>query len=691
MISHNPSPEPRKQEIDPVWVLGPDGPVAAAKDHYEKRPEQLHLTRHIDRAFEQGYHLVAEAGTGIGKSYAYLIPAIKWALQSRRKTVISTHTISLQEQLIRKDIPIIHKCLGVDFVAILAKGRSNYLCLRRLQQARQRGATLFDTAEHFETLEYLSNWVLDTRDGSLSDLAVKPPGDVWEMVCSDKYACPGKQCSHQDHCFYQIARRRIYSADIIVANHALVFSDLALKQQGGKVLPNFGMVVLDEAHNIENVASKHFGLRVSNYQLFFMLNRLFNTRTHKGILAGLPDERAITLIGRLRSATQMFYDEVMGYYDEFAYARDSDKGNGRIRETGVFNNVLSMPLAELGNRLRELAKTLSENDSQRLEVESYAMRCMDFSATIQGFITQQLQEHVYWVESSQRPANRLTQICAAPLHIGPILQKTLFEPCRSVIMTSATISTRGQKCKAEEVMPVMDEAQKRGFEFFTSRLGLKSCEAIQLGSPFDYCRQVKVYVAGNLPLPREDEDAFLEKASRTVKHFLRQTMGKAFVLFTNFKQLNAMADNLEGFCQRHDLTLLVQGRDLDRSRLLHKFQEDVNSVLLGTDSFWQGVDVPGETLSNVIIVKLPFSVPDHPLLQGRLEQIEANGGSGFFDYQLPEAILKFKQGFGRLIRTAKDQGIVVILDPRVVRKQYGRAFLQALPDCEVEIIRDEEY
>jgi len=663
-------------ELNPTWFLGPDGPVARQMNSYEQRPQQLQLARAIDDSLIHSQHLVAEAGTGIGKSFAYIIPTIRWALENEKKAVISTYTISLQEQLVQKDIPFIKRITDVDFRVSLAKGRGNYLCWRRLQQARKRGSTLFDDGDHLNLVEDIYQWALQTHDGTLSTLARPIPSIVWDMVCSDSHNCSGRKCDHFSSCFYQNARRHLFGSNIIIANHALLFSDLALRERGGKVLPNFEVVILDEAHNVEKVAGDHFGLRLSNFQVRFLLNRLFNPKTEKGILAAHRKNLSTKLLAHIHQSVDSFYQEVLNFYDAQHYSGD----NGRIRKSQSFADVLSAPLNELGAYLDNLAQDITE-ETERLEIKSYAKRSRDFALLANVFVNQDADDYVYWVEANQNPRYRRAVICASPLDVGPTLKKVLFDQYPSVIMTSATLSTKGKSTDQ------IDSDNNQGFSFFAERLGLQDFQTLQLGSPFDFQRQVEVYVEAYLPEARGQEEEFLIAASEAVKKYLIQSQGKAFVLFTNYKHLRQMAQRLEDFAGEHDFPLLIQGQGKDRSTLLNEFRQDTHSVLLGTDSFWQGVDVPGESLSNVIIVKLPFAVPDHPLLQARLEKINAEGRSGFFEYQLPEAILKFKQGFGRLIRTNNDRGIVVILDSRVVTKNYGRAFLNVLPPCPVHIIK----
>ncbi len=675
----------QNSKINPARFLGPDGPIAEQLEGYEVRPQQVAMSQAIDKAFQDGNCLVVEAGTGIGKSFAYIVAALAEALSGdRNKVVVSTHTISLQEQLILKDIPFIKKASGLDFRAVLVKGRGNYICWKRMQQAIQKGPTLFDDMNCAEILDEMNQWALGTKEGSLSDLDFIPPRAVWDSVNSDPNTCSGKNCSRHDSCFYQTARKRSFGADVLVVNHSLLFSDLALRQQNGKILPDYKYVILDEAHNVEGVASRHFGLRISNAQVTFLLRRLYNPKTNKGILVNKCNNQTIQLIDDVYQANEVFFEEV----DRFNETQKLSHGNGRVHGSDVFSNVLSGPFNKLRENLLDVAKD-SKDEQEKLEINAYAARCQEFSLGVSQFVSQSLEDMVYWIESRRGRFGLYGVICSAPLDIGPIMQKALFEPHSSVIMTSATISIKGERDKKDHEHHHDSHNNKvDGFEYFVSRIGLTDYHALQLGSPFDYRQQVKVYVESYLPEPRgNQEDDFMGMSVDAIKKYLTQTGGKAFILFTSFYHLNKMARNLEEFCRDNNILLLQQGRSQDRSALLEQFRYDTNSVLLGTDSFWQGVDVQGESLSNVIIYKLPFSVPDHPLLQARLEKIKETGGSPFFEYQVPEAVLKFKQGFGRLIRSQSDSGIVVILDPRVVTKRYGKAFLSALPDCHVEIVR----
>lgn len=649
-----------QEGLDAEKLLGPEGLVAGRWTDFESRPEQLEMARGVQKAMRNGSHLVVEAGTGIGKSFAYLAGAIDQALRKGGKVVISTYTINLQEQLIQKDIPFLGDILGEPFTARLAKGRNHYLCKRRLEYAIKRQMNLFE--DEGTMLMRIAEWARHTADGSLSDLPFVPSIHVWQAVQSEHGNCRGRKCPYFSKCFYGHTRRQLETADIIVANHALLFSDLVLKQSGAGILPEYKCVILDEAHNIEHVAEDHFGIRISQSSIAYLLDRLFEPKKRKGILAFMKNaDEARSLVKTCRQAMQVFFAQVQGW---FAHAGDAQCGRC---EAEFVDDNLSTAVKRLRLCLTKLAKHTHDQDEQ-FEILRYADQLAALESDVKDFLFQRKEGCVYWVEAERKRHQRLILRCA-PLDIGPYLKNHLFEVCRSVILTSATLS-----CGPEA---------ENGFSFFSSRVGLEKFTALQLGSPFDYQRQVKLYIETDLPEP--NDATFADAAAEAIKKYLLKSEGRAFVLFTSYSLLKETARRLEGWLAEQRMELFVQGGNLDRVRMLESFKRDTRSVLFGTDSFWQGVDVPGESLSNVIIVRLPFAVPTHPLVQGRIELLRQRGENPFFSYQLPTAIIKFKQGFGRLVRSKNDTGMVVVLDSRIVRKRYGRQFIKAIPPCRVEL------
>jgi len=634
-------------------LLGPLSPVAPALRGFSPRPEQLSMAEAVEEALAEGRHLVVEAGTGVGKSFAYLVPALLHLGGPRGPVVVATRTIALQEQLVTKDIPLLLKALGMhDLKVALAKGRGNYVCRRRTEMAFEEARGLFEDPAKVSEIARVRDWAAKSEDGSLADLPFRPSPEAWDACKAESGNCLHRQCPFYDGCAYQRSRRELYGARLIVANHALVFADLALREAGAKLLPDYDGIVLDEAHAIEEEAAENFGAQVSPYGVARQLGRFMGARRRTGLFGRAEVAPELyDLVEEVRRGLRGLFESV----DRFR-AGENEK---RMREPHAFEDPMTEPLSRLLVGLRERHGSIEDpglalewkSRTDRLEESLHAVRL------VHGLFDRDL---VYWAESGGRGGHSVLR--AAPMDVAPILRRALFSRVRCVVMTSATLKVGDS------------------FEHFKRRVGLEEPDELALGSPFDFRRQCKLLLYPQMPDPRDP--AHEEALAAEVKRLVLESKGGAFVLFTSYSALDrthrAVADDLA----KKGLFVLRQGGDQRTQDIVAAFRERDDCVLFATDTFWQGIDVRGRNLRLVILTRLPFAVPDHPLQQARLERIEEEGGDPFREYSLPQAVLKLRQGFGRLIRAHDDEGTVAILDPRIVTKPYGRTFLSSLPRCD---------
>ena len=617
----------------PDEVFGPGGALAAAHPGFEYRPGQLEMAQAVDAAFDAGGFVLAEAGTGTGKTLAYLVPAV----QSGRRVVISTATRTLQEQIARKDVPFLQERLGLDFSAMTMKGRENYLCNYRFEEFQARPHFEFvDEAGAFSTLQ---RWAGETETGDRAEVAGLPDrARFWRKISARADTCLGRRCPVYDDCHLVKMRRRAEQTQILIVNHFLLFADLAVRAGDfGQVIPDYDCLVIDEAHKIEAIATQYFGRRLSSWGV-----RELADDAARRAGAG-PDSKGVALAAA-ELATQAGR----------LFAPFKEAGDGRFplaAAPGASADAARALHGAVGRLAARLAGIQEEDVEWAEQIAALRRRCEEVSDDLVEILEGDDPDLVRWYEVKGNGVF----LHASPIDVSGPLRDHLFSRLRTAVLTSATLSVAGT------------------FEFVRRRVGIDDAEEVQVGSPFDYAEQGVLFLPRGLPEP--SRASFIAEASLVVRQLLAVSEGRAFLLFTSFTHLNAMREKLVA---ETDYPLLVQG-EAPREYLLQRFTRTPRAVLLGTASFWEGVDVPGADLSLVIIDRLPFAVPSDPLLVARLEDIRRQGGDPFLEYQLPDAVLALKQGAGRLIRTRRDVGILCNLDPRLTRRRYGAAFLASLP------------
>lgn len=631
----------------------------------EHRPQQEQMARATAAAFNDDEPLLFEAGTGVGKSLAYLLPGIIHAVDQSRQLLVSTHTIALQEQLESKDLPLCRRVFRsqpelapyAEFKSAILVGKANYLCPTRLATALRDKQELFSTPES-EELHRIAAWASTTSEGLRHELSPPPNPEVWDWVNADSSACSRKHCDC-DRCFYQRARTRIRQAHVIVVNHSLLF---ALMNAGGViesgasrgVLFPDDFVVLDEAHTVPEVATDHFGLRLSSYGIDRMLKYLFNPKTRRGLLSRHGDRYDQQLVIDALEASEQFF----GFLRERLLNKHAIV---RIREAGACEAWLDGPLLALIKAVTKRADALDEG-RDRDELLDQRGRLKTIQAGLRQWLDVADEKFVYWLERTGRRQTVVT-LRTAPLDIAPYLRDQLLGCGTSVVFTSATLASGGT------LVP------------FQKRIGADDARAVMVASPFDFERHMRVYVAGDIPLPSPREARLaIEALTDYVRFCALNVTGGSLVLFTSYSDMRLVAAALEDEFRAAGRPFFMQGAELSRTELTRRLQAAGNGILFGTDSFWAGVDVPGPSLSQVIVTRLPFDPPSHPIVEARSEWIRDHGGNPFNDLTLPDALIKFRQGIGRLIRTASDRGVITILDTRVLAKAYGRLFLGCLPN-----------
>lgn len=702
-------------------ILQPNGPLSQSLRGFEPRAQQQEMAANVIAAYNRNEIAMIEAGTGTGKSLAYLLPAVMWANQQKERTVISTNTITLQEQLINKDIPLLLRTLNLDLKAVLVKGMSNYICLRKLEDVKYELALL--SPQESEEMHKIDVWKENTQEGSRSDLSFVPSYSVWEKVCAESDTCNRNECPHYQNCHFFKARREAADAQLLVVNHHLLFADLASRAENDNynedaVLPLYSRLILDEAHNIEDIATEYFASKVSQMQILRVLGKLAaekNAKAHgklpllkdrlTDIFRNSPPGGVTSILTRLNidlpGVRRDLQTNTMEAFETFGqFVQELQNGGGMQDETipgerklrilpmhqthPAWSNEVLVAARKLIDSKRRYIQALNgletdlkelDNDrvndqtkSIRHDIAALSKRLNSHCTVLEDFVAAQPPaSQVRWIEVQPLRSMTNIQLIDADLDISKRLVNYLFSKFPTIVLCSATLTTNNQ------------------FDFFRRRLGItpellgnRRVTQNIYDSPFNYYQQAMLAVPSDLPSP--SDPSFNREASEKIWEAIQASHGNAFVLFTSYKMMQSCYVQLQKRLELNRYHVFKQGDD-NRQSLLNRFKATDRSVLFGTDSFWEGVDVAGEALRCVIIVKLPFKVPSEPIIQARTEAIAARGGDPFMEYSLPNAIVKFKQGFGRLIRNKKDRGCIICLDTRLLTKQYGKMFLDSLPGC----------
>lgn len=690
-------------EVDILPYFEKNGILSQKIDNFEYREEQKIMAQSIQKAINQNKKIIVEAGTGTGKTLAYLVPSIKWAIENQKKVIIATNTINLQEQLLNKDIPIVKLLMEQNFSYTLVKGRNNYVCKRLFAEISVKGNIDIDSfnTEQKEQLKYILAWGKKTENGDKSELPFEVNAEIWDLIQSSTELCIGRKCPYRTECFYMKTRRDKMEANILISNHHIFFADLNVRSNTDfdseyLILPKYDVVIFDEAHNIESVARSYFSVEISKYSFTRLLNRIYTKSSSKK-----RQESALskleTSIDKDKLGKESFYvnnleklkDSIIvlqgignDYFEEVRKVFDNGQEGGVKRtlnqlemkksnfleSTREKTKIFLDSLIELYDLLSAFNESLSEEKEKNPDVTNFLNHLNIFKTFIDNFKfinTLSDDEYIYWLDINSKRTNIV--LTATPLNIAKRLSNSLFENLNRLIFASATISANGK------------------FDYFKNSIGLNNEECIEkiIDSPFDYDKQMRVFIPTDIQ-NSESGRLFLDDVSIFLENLLNITGGKAFILFTSYSMLNYVYYSLRDKLRENNFQVFLHG-DKSRTQLINEFKKSKNPILFGTSSFWEGVDVQGENLSNVIIVKLPFLVPTDPVVAAISKKIEENGKNPFIEFQLPEALIKFKQGIGRLIRNKNDKGNIFILDNRILKKFYGSLFLKSIPTKNIEI------
>ncbi|WP_405347813.1 ATP-dependent DNA helicase [Fusobacterium animalis] len=685
------------EEIDIENYFAKDGILAKEIKGFEYRQEQEEMAQYIQDAINEDRKIIVEAGTGTGKTLAYLIPSIKWAVTNKKKVIIATNTINLQEQLLLKDIPLAKSIIKDEFSYVLVKGRNNYVCKRFFNELALGKSIDIETfsMEAREQIEYILKWGNKTKTGDKAELTFEVYPDVWELVQSTTELCLGKKCPYRKECFYMKTRMEKMEADILISNHHVFFADLNVRAETDfdseyLILPRYDMVIFDEAHNVESVARSYFSVEVSKISFTRLLNRIYQKKNRrkkeKSALIRVEDtvdeknledsEQYIYLLNTLKEEISILQNIGDEYFDEIRKIYETNTeapikkslNNFEMTKSRFLENlrekkdIFQSKLADFLNLMMSFNNVIDEEKDKNPEVINFNNHLKMFKVYIDSFKfinSFEDDNYIYWLDINSKRTNVV--LTATPLNIAQKLSTVLFDNLDRLVFASATIVVNGN------------------FDYFKKSLGLDEEDCIEaiIKSPFDYDEQMSVYIPSDIQ-DSENINAFVSDASKFILNILLKTNGKAFILFTSYTMLNQIYYSISKKLKDKGFEVFLHG-DKPRSQIIKEFKEAENPILFGTTSFWEGVDVQGENLSNVIITKLPFLVPTDPVVSAISKKIEEDGGNSFTDFQLPEAIIKFKQGVGRLIRKKTDSGNIFILDNRILKKRYGSLFINALP------------